>query len=142
MAPATKMADEEDAAWVERRRGGRTSDAVLSCPGCFTTLCIDCQRHEQHHSQYRAMFVRDCLVEEEGGAGGGPGGGGAGGAAAFDPAVGAGAGGGGAGGRRTKRAKPSAQYRRVRCGVCLTEVGAYEVEEELYHFFHVFPSNA
>ena len=39
---------------------GRSSDAVLSCPCCFTTLCLDCQRHTDIPSQYRAMFVQHC----------------------------------------------------------------------------------
>ena len=39
---------------------GRESDAVLSCPCCFTTLCLDCQRHTSFASQYRAMFVQHC----------------------------------------------------------------------------------
>jgi hypothetical protein len=33
----------------------RRSDAVLSCPCCFTPLCYDCQRHDVYLSQYRAM---------------------------------------------------------------------------------------
>jgi hypothetical protein len=37
----------------------RRSDAVLSCPCCFTPLCYDCQRHDVYLSQYRAMFVTD-----------------------------------------------------------------------------------
>ncbi|GLI60556.1 hypothetical protein VaNZ11_002714, partial [Volvox africanus] len=128
-----EAADEEDAAWAERQREGRLSDAVLSCPGCFTTLCIDCQRHEKYHNQYRAMFVMNCSVEED--EQGGEGGGGA-----FNPAVGEGGCRGGS--RRSKRARGSAQYRRVCCSVCGTEVGALEVAEELYHFYHIFPSNA
>ncbi|GIL55388.1 hypothetical protein Vafri_10946 [Volvox africanus] len=133
-----EAADEDDAAWAERQREGRRSDAVLSCPGCFTTLCIDCQRHEKYHHQYRAMFVMNCKVEED------EQGGGRGGGVGFNPAVGEGGdrGGGGGGGRRSKRARGSAQYRRVCCNVCGTEVGALEVEEELYHFYHIFPSNA
>ncbi|EFJ44907.1 hypothetical protein VOLCADRAFT_64139 [Volvox carteri f. nagariensis] len=126
-----RSADEEDAVWADQQREGRVSDAVLSCPGCFTTLCIDCQRHEKYHHQYRAMFVMNCAVEAEEG---------------YDPTAGgqagSGGGGGGGGGRRPKRARGSARYRRVTCGVCGTEVGALEVDEELYHFYHVFPSNA
>ncbi|GLJ33115.1 hypothetical protein SUGI_0666480 [Cryptomeria japonica] len=37
--------DDKDEAWLERRRKGRSSDAILSCRACFTTLCIDCQRN-------------------------------------------------------------------------------------------------
>ncbi|GFR39703.1 hypothetical protein Agub_g182, partial [Astrephomene gubernaculifera] len=68
-----EAADDADEAWANRQRGGRVSDAVLSCPGCFTTLCIDCQRHEKFHQQYRAMFVMNCQVEEEGEEDGGAG---------------------------------------------------------------------
>ena len=41
------------------RGQGRKTDAILSCPGCFTTCCIDCQQHE-YKDQYRAMFVTNC----------------------------------------------------------------------------------
>lgn len=77
-------ADDEDQAWVDahrrRHRGIATvkqnqhqtklqplpaSDAVLNCPACMTTLCLDCQRHEQYKTQYRAMFVMNCTVNNE-----------------------------------------------------------------------------
>jgi hypothetical protein len=38
------------------------SDAVLSCPGCFSIVCLDCQRHAKHEHQYRAMFAQNCEV--------------------------------------------------------------------------------
>ena len=53
-------ADEQDQAWMEKQRQGRRSDANLSCPGCLTTVCVDCQRHEWITTQYRAMFVTNC----------------------------------------------------------------------------------
>ena len=53
-------ADEQDQAWVTTQRQGRRSDAILSCPGCLTTVCIDCQRHDYITTQYRAMFVTNC----------------------------------------------------------------------------------
>ncbi|KAL0420402.1 UNVERIFIED_CONTAM: E2F-associated phosphoprotein [Sesamum latifolium] len=37
--------DDKDELWVQKQRGGRASDAVLCCPACFTTLCLDCQRY-------------------------------------------------------------------------------------------------
>lgn len=37
--------DDKDEVWVQKKRGGRTSDAILNCPACFTTLCLDCQRY-------------------------------------------------------------------------------------------------
>ena len=41
----------------------RDSDAVLSCPRCFTTVCMDCQQHEKYANQYRAMFVMNIGVD-------------------------------------------------------------------------------
>ena len=40
----------------------RNSDAVLSCPRCFTCVCMDCQQHEKYANQYRAMFVMNIGV--------------------------------------------------------------------------------
>eukprot|EP01028_Stygiella_incarcerata_P005936 TRINITY_DN24481_c0_g1_i1.p1 TRINITY_DN24481_c0_g1~~TRINITY_DN24481_c0_g1_i1.p1 ORF type:complete len:226 (+),score=65.06 TRINITY_DN24481_c0_g1_i1:40-678(+) len=42
-----------------------TTDAILSCPGCFTTLCIDCQRHSRYSDQYRALFVQNCKIDHD-----------------------------------------------------------------------------
>lgn len=49
-------ADDADEAFINRARGNRRSDALLSCPGCLTTVCIDCQAHAYKDGQYRAMF--------------------------------------------------------------------------------------
>ncbi|XP_070043952.1 uncharacterized protein [Nicotiana tomentosiformis] len=57
--------DDKDELWVQKKRGGRTSDAILNCPACFTTLCLDCQRHEKNVTQYRAMFVVNCKIKSE-----------------------------------------------------------------------------
>ncbi|XP_038162925.1 E2F-associated phosphoprotein isoform X1 [Cyprinodon tularosa] len=77
-------ADDRDQAWVDSRRyksrkqqdsASRSrprqskplpsSDAVLNCPACMTTLCLDCQRHEKYRTQYRAMFVMNCVVKTD-----------------------------------------------------------------------------
>lgn len=53
--------DDADQSWVDRhRQGSRQSDAQLSCPGCFTTLCTDCQQHTQAQHRFRAIFVMNC----------------------------------------------------------------------------------
>ena len=52
--------DEEDERWVDKRRQGRQSDAILSCPGCLSTVCLDCQAHAQYEHQYRAVEVINC----------------------------------------------------------------------------------
>ncbi|XP_023259364.1 E2F-associated phosphoprotein isoform X1 [Seriola lalandi dorsalis] len=78
--------DDRDQAWVDARRrqynsrkrpagafrsqsrrtqGLPSSDAVLNCPACMTTLCLDCQRHEKYRTQYRAMFVMNCTVKKD-----------------------------------------------------------------------------
>jgi len=38
------------------------SDAMLSCPACMITVCVDCQRHDLYKTQFRAMFVMNCHV--------------------------------------------------------------------------------
>lgn len=57
-------ADDKDEQWMQQQRQGRQSDAILSCPGCLTTVCIDCQRHEFYTTQYRAMFVMNCRFDQ------------------------------------------------------------------------------
>ncbi|KAI8054199.1 E2F-associated phosphoprotein-domain-containing protein [Gilbertella persicaria] len=64
--------DDEDEAWVSKQIAQDSSrtdqnipieaktDAILTCPMCFTTLCYSCQRHEKYADQFRAMFVRNC----------------------------------------------------------------------------------
>uniref|UniRef100_A0A8C5RM97 E2F associated phosphoprotein n=1 Tax=Laticauda laticaudata TaxID=8630 RepID=A0A8C5RM97_LATLA len=55
--------DEDDVA--EKLPAVPNSDAILNCPACMTTLCLDCQRHELYKTQYRAMFVMNCTVVKE-----------------------------------------------------------------------------
>ncbi|XP_041668021.1 E2F-associated phosphoprotein [Cheilinus undulatus] len=74
--------DDRDQAWVDAKRRGYnskrpgapsqprpqglpSSDAILNCPACMTTLCLDCQRHEKYRTQYRAMFVMNCTVKRD-----------------------------------------------------------------------------
>lgn len=52
--------DEADERWVDSRRQGRQSDAVLSCPGCLSTVCLECQAHVQYEHQFRAVDVINC----------------------------------------------------------------------------------
>ncbi|KAL4422228.1 hypothetical protein ABPG77_009703 [Micractinium sp. CCAP 211/92] len=56
-------ADDKDEAWIRKMRRSHRSDAILSCPLCFTTLCIDCQQHDKFENQFRAMFVMNCRVK-------------------------------------------------------------------------------
>ncbi|XVF44568.1 hypothetical protein PTKIN_Ptkin02bG0135400 [Pterospermum kingtungense] len=119
--------DDKDEVWVQNKRKGRISDAVLSCPGCFTTLCLECQRHEKYVTQYRAIFVVNCKIE-------------------IDKMR----------QEREKRKKGKRRrecsedeaaanggetFKPVCCSVCSTEVGAID-EDEVYHFFNVLPSES
>ena len=58
-------ADDADAEWANARRGGRVSDAILSCPCCLEIVTIDCQRHDRYADQFRAMFVQNIRVDTE-----------------------------------------------------------------------------
>lgn len=52
----------QDEKWVAGLRRGRRSDALLSCPACLTTVCVDCQQHAQDERVFRAMFVLNCRL--------------------------------------------------------------------------------
>ncbi|CDW56679.1 E2F associated phosphoprotein [Trichuris trichiura] len=66
--------DEDNQMWIDDHRRSYQprnsckrplpkSDAVLNCPACMALLCLDCQRHVEYSSQYRAMFVENCTVK-------------------------------------------------------------------------------
>eukprot|EP00929_Paragymnodinium_shiwhaense_P008315 TRINITY_DN112267_c0_g1_i1.p1 TRINITY_DN112267_c0_g1~~TRINITY_DN112267_c0_g1_i1.p1 ORF type:complete len:198 (-),score=37.55 TRINITY_DN112267_c0_g1_i1:12-605(-) len=62
-------ADDDDAKWVATKlmqpdgSNVRSTDAVLNCPGCFTPVCYQCQKHEEHARQWRAVEVYNCKVD-------------------------------------------------------------------------------
>ncbi|KAL3137158.1 hypothetical protein ABBQ32_006726 [Trebouxia sp. C0010 RCD-2024] len=120
-------ADEQDQKWVEQQRQGRRSDAILSCPGCLTTVCVDCQRHEYITTQYRAMFVTNCRVSTT-------------------PKLASSKTQQKAGGKRQRDPQSSQsdvqeQVFPVFCGTCDAELGVLDAEEVI-HFHSVFPSTA
>ncbi|CAJ1977661.1 unnamed protein product [Sphenostylis stenocarpa] len=121
--------DDKNEQWIDRKRQGRVSDAVLSCPGCFTTLCLECQRHEKYLTQYRAVFVVNCKIGND----------------KFSKQNTS---------RSRKRNRGSERFDRndttstnietfkqVCCSVCLTEVGVID-QDEIYHFYNVLPSES
>lgn len=60
--------DEENQTWVQKhfeQTQDLISDAVLSCPGCFTIVCFASQRHVKYNTQYRAMDVVHCMTAED-----------------------------------------------------------------------------
>ncbi|XP_060196113.1 uncharacterized protein LOC132625421 [Lycium barbarum] len=120
--------DHKDELWVQKKRGGRTSDAILNCPACFTTLCLDCQRHEKNVTQYRAIFVVNCKIKSE----------------QVVAQLGSKR-------KRGKKGRGSSDveavsdtgetFKHVCCSVCSTDVGVID-EEEVYHFLNVIPSES
>ncbi|ORX78937.1 hypothetical protein BCR32DRAFT_222250 [Anaeromyces robustus] len=60
--------DDKNEQWIRKKthstKDKKNTDAILTCPLCFTYLCFECQRHELYHNQYRAMFVRNCIVNK------------------------------------------------------------------------------
>ncbi|XP_059836378.1 E2F-associated phosphoprotein [Hypanus sabinus] len=142
--------DDRDQAWVDmQRRGYRglnkqpnmseslpvpSSDAVLNCPSCMTTLCLDCQRHDLYKEQYRAMFVMNCIINR-------------GEILRYKNPSNR---------KRKNRCKkvkyPSGDtsvgskqdggeiYHPVRCAECSVEVAVFD-KDEVYHFFNVLASH-
>ncbi|CAL1528417.1 unnamed protein product [Lymnaea stagnalis] len=136
--------DDEDQKWVDRQRnhsqqGGQqgkkskvpNSDALLDCPACMTTLCLDCQRHETYKHQYRAMFVMNCTVDHSE-------------TLEFPEQA------------QKKKKKKSLEpgkalssgqhsskdsFNPVKCNECNTVVGVID-KDEVYHFFNVLASHA
>lgn len=124
---------------------GANSDAVLNCPCCMTNVCYDCQRHEKFRTQYRAMFVFNCKINEED-------------TLKYPKNQLA--------EKKFNRKKSKLNkviqsvadieisgladeesnnfdfYRPVNCSNCNTEIGVYEEKEEIYHFFNVLASHS
>ncbi|KAK9767595.1 hypothetical protein K7432_002482 [Basidiobolus ranarum] len=96
----------------------RPTDAVLTCPLCWTPLCYDCQKHEKFTNQFRAMFVENCkVVTDE--------------LLKFPT-----------NGKKPKQNKPATSedvFRPVECNECGTRVAVFD-SDEIYHFFNVIPS--
>ncbi|XP_077220963.1 E2F-associated phosphoprotein isoform X2 [Tasmannia lanceolata] len=104
--------DEKDELWVRNKTKGCSSDAMLSCPACFTTLCLDCQR---------AMFVVNCKIKNDQILR----------QSERKPRK----------GTSSTGSERDVIFRPVCCSVCSTEVGVFD-EDEVYHFFNVLPSES
>ncbi|XP_057716175.1 E2F-associated phosphoprotein isoform X2 [Corythoichthys intestinalis] len=144
--------DERDQAWVDAKRSmyqrkrpavsihsqrpqpksRPSSDAVLNCPACMTTLCLDCQRHEKYRTQYRAMFVMNCSVNREE-------------VLRYKKQAEKTP-------RNRKRKKGEAEgtpagmdgeevYHPVQCSECSTEVAVMD-KDDVYHFFNILSSHS
>jgi hypothetical protein len=120
------------------------TDALLSCPGCFTTVCLECQQHATLHTRYRAVFTVNCVVRRDapvavaGSAGGGAAAGGGRGRKRRDPYAG---GGDGGGSLQPAAAAAAAVEYPIECEVCGTRLGLVDADD-IVHFDHVLASNA
>lgn len=131
-----EQADDADEAWVNRHyrkeatrrttqgkgQQGKGSDAVLNCPCCFTTICMDCQRHDRYKNQFRAMFTVNCTVKTH---------------VRVAPPGQEAAG-------KTKKGEDGGREEEevlypVVCAACGTEVGVQD-DEEVFHFYNVLAS--
>ncbi|KAL1343191.1 uncharacterized protein [Arachis hypogaea] len=122
--------DDKDEKWVQKKRQQCGSDAVLSCPACFTILCLQCQRHEKYVTRYRAVFAVNCKINDDN-------------ILMEDTPRSRKRNRGGAG-RSDGQEATSANnetFKQVCCSVCSTEVGVID-EDEVYHFFNVLPSES
>lgn len=139
-----------------RSRALPNSDAVLNCPACFVTLCLDCQKHETYRNQFRAMFVTNCTVYKSV-------------KLTYPAAAKALAGSaknkskkqlkrkwqddddkapqgtsGSQGSENRPESSPAEEdemYHPVKCDQCSTQVAVYD-REEVYHFFNVLASHS
>lgn len=143
-----------------RREGatmGLVSDAQLSCPLCFTTVCLECQRHAKYANQFRAVTAINVNVNHDE-------------FLTLDQVSGGGAGRRGRGkrnnrgkrasaprdsdtskgwgtqqppaegdGRRPKGLEEEETFHPVCCRECDHRVGVYDTEE-VFHFFGVVAS--
>ena len=121
----------------ESKESNIKSDAILSCPACFVTVCVDCQRHDLYKNQFRAMFVLNCVIDKtqflryerknvskKRRKKHGPGK-----LVEYDPSNDE------TGGTKTL----VDVYNPVQCNSCKTEIAVYDTDE-IYHFFNVVES--
>lgn len=98
------------------------TDAILSCPGCFSTVCsFGSQRHARYRHQYRAILADNVVVHMD--------------VLLNDPR---------ASGVTGFHGRADDAYYRVSCGFCGTDVGLQDAagQQRAYHFYHVLPSEA
>lgn len=115
-----KTADECDEQWVQRNllpeaqsSGDLDTSYRLTCPCCFTLLCLQCQPHEEYVGQFRAVFVQNCVVTENETL-----------RVKIDSSD------------DDMPADESEMYRPVSCSICDTEVAVLD-KDDVYHFCNI-----
>lgn len=89
-----------------------STDAILNCPGCFSLISSICQRHSEVDTQYRAVFVQNCVVDKS---------------ISVEPTQG-------------PCLESSEFWHPVLCEICHTNLGVQD-QNDIYHFFHILPSD-
>jgi hypothetical protein len=109
-------ADDVDERWVQRNlaRGQKARGPHLTCPSCFTLLCVQSQAHEEYSGQFRAVFVQNCAVDDN---------------SAMRVRI-------EEHGNRKEPNQRTERYRPVSCARCSTEVAVLD-EDDVYHFCNV-----
>lgn len=65
-APPTPVEKKSKKRGLSGTKGAEVvSDAQLSCPLCFTTVCLECQRHARYHTQFRAVHAMNVVVRDD-----------------------------------------------------------------------------
>ncbi|RUP43967.1 E2F-associated phospho protein-domain-containing protein [Jimgerdemannia flammicorona] len=115
------------------------TDAILTCPMCFTPVCYNCQRHDLYPNQYRAIFITNCHPNRTQRFRYAPS---KGGSRKKTPKKGWKS--RGATGEEDGEGQPgepmdmenSEVYYPVECDICATQVAMMD-EEEVFHFFNI-----
>ncbi|KAJ2724761.1 hypothetical protein GGI07_001722 [Coemansia sp. Benny D115] len=107
-----EKADEADTAWMQAAHPG-TTDAILSCPCCFTQVCFVCQQHTRYDGQFRALSVHHCKVMDDQ-------------LYSFTKN----------GLAPVTKQTPNEVFKLVVCAECDTKLGVVD-DEQVYHLFHV-----
>jgi hypothetical protein len=60
-----KFANLESQELTSKNKEVSTTQAILSCPGCFCLICEECQRHENQFNRWRSLEAIDCTIGDE-----------------------------------------------------------------------------
>ena len=47
-----------------KKKKARSSAALLSCPCCFTTVCVDCVKADEVSNQWCAIDAQNCVINQ------------------------------------------------------------------------------
>ncbi|CAD8121082.1 unnamed protein product [Paramecium sonneborni] len=85
------------------------NNTVISCSNCFIQISYHCQQHETYKKQYRAMVTINTKIIEN---------------KFVKP-------------QENQKTKNDDIFLSVQCKVCQEEIGVYDINAKLYHFYNV-----